>query len=109
MLVTLEQIQMGLIKYIESGIANKATGFTKFIIYFSIPSLPSKVSQMLSNLYNSQMYTDLFDETGKVKLDEAYARAKSAIQKSGKILISSINYFIDEADIDSLYEIIKRT
>lgn len=108
MTVTLEQIQSGVLKYIEGEIAPKATGFTKFLIYFAIPSLPNKIQAILSNAMESGMFTDLFDESGKIKLDEAYARTKDALLKSGKIYVSQINYFIDEQDLMRVYDIIKK-
>lgn len=107
--VNLEQIHAGLIKYIDTEVAPKATGFTKFMVYFFTPSLSNIINSRLEALKASGMVDDLFTENGLIKLDEAYHRAKQAIEKSGKVLIPQVNYFIDSSDVDRLYQLIKGT
>lgn len=107
MTVTLEQIQAGIVKYIDVEIAPKANGLTKFAVYFFVPSLPKMINNKFNEYKSNPLFTDLFDENGNVELDEIYARAKEAMKHSGKVLIPQINYFIDEHDIDILYNLIK--
>lgn len=105
--VTIEQVQAGIIKYIDTDIAPRAQGFTKFMIYFAAPSIPKMVSQKLTELRATGMIEDLFDESGNINLEEAYKRASEAMKKSGKVLIKQLNYFADNEDLDRLYAHIK--
>lgn len=108
-MVTLQQIQAGVVKFIDSYIAPKATGFTKFMIYFVTPSLYNMIEQKYKEVQASNLMPELFNESGNLNLDETFNRAKTAIQKSGKILIPGLNYFADEEDLTILYELIKKS
>jgi hypothetical protein len=107
MTVTLEQIQSALAQYIDIELAPKAQGFTKFMLYFTVPSIPNIVAKYYNAMHNSALWSDCFDDAGNVKLEVIYDRAKQAIAKSGKIFIKPINYFVDETDIEKLYSILK--
>lgn len=109
MTVTIEQVQAGIIKYIDTQLAPKADGALKFMLYFFTPSIPKLLSEKLSEFKNSPLSVDLFDNDGNIVLDEVYKRAKEAIRKSGKLYISKINYFADEQDLELLYNMIKST
>lgn len=108
-IVTTEQVQAGFIKYIDTEIAAKATGLTKFMVYFVAPSVPNTVMAIISEYKANPMFADMFDENGNIKLDTVYKRAKNAISKSGKILIPKINYFVDETDVEALCNLIKNS
>lgn len=107
MTVTIEQIQAGVIKYIDTYLAPKATGMQKFTLYFLAPSIPAMISNKIQEFKNTGMVSDLFDESGNIKLDETYGRAKSAMNKSGKLYIDKLNYFADEQDLQMIYNLIK--
>lgn len=107
MTVTIEQFQAGIIKYIDSYLGPKATGMQKFALYFLAPSIPNLVMTKVQELKNSGMVSDLFDESGNIKIDETYKRANEAIKKSGKVYIERLNYFADEQDLQTLYNLIK--
>jgi peroxiredoxin len=47
MLVNTDQIRIGVKKFIEHELAHKATGITKFMIYFVMPSIDKKVCSYL--------------------------------------------------------------
>ena len=49
----------------------------------------------------------MFDNDGKLKIDEVYNNSKQAIQKSGQFEFMGIIF--DETDIDKLYTHIKNT
>ena len=100
-MVTVEQIQMGLNRYVEEEIAKKATGFNKFAVYFALPSINKKIPQLINN------FKDFFDENGNINLDEIYNNAKSAISRSGQFSLYGIIF--NETDIDKLYSYIKNT
>lgn len=107
MTVTTEQIQAGIIKYIDTEIASKANGLTKFMVYFAAPSVPAMVVEKVNEYKSNPIFANIFDENGNIKLDTVYKQAKGAIAKSGKVLIPKLNYFVDDADIEVLYNLIK--
>lgn len=107
MIVTIEQLQAAIIKFVDLEIAPKANSITKFMVYFYVPSLPKLIASKLDEIKSSGIMSDLFTDEGNIKLDEAYQRAKSAMEKSGSVLIPKINYFVDNSDVDKLYQIIK--
>lgn len=109
MIVTIEQIQAGIIKYIDTQLAPRAEGIMKFMLYFFTPSVPKLVVQKVNEFKSSGLAPELFDNEGNVLLDEVYKRAKEAIRKSGKLFIPKLNYFADEQDLDMLYNVIKTT
>lgn len=107
MSITVEQLYVAILKYIDTEIAQKANTLTKAIIYFVSPSIPKYIVKKVDDIKDSGLVSDIFDEHGNILLDEAYTRAKDAVNKSGKILIPKINYFVDASDIDILYRLIK--
>lgn len=107
--VTIEQVQAGLIKYIDSELAPKASGMTKFVIYFLAPSIPKRLQEKIAEVKQNTMFSDFFDEDGNIKLDDVYNRAKEAMKHSGKIFIKELNYFADMQDIEALYQSIKNS
>jgi hypothetical protein len=105
MLVNLEQIQKGVMNYIEQEITPKATGFKKFGIYFMLPTIQKTVSDYVVKM--KTFIPELYDENGNVKLDEFYSHAKGAIQRSGQFEFLGIIF--NESDIDKLYSYIRNT
>lgn len=105
MMVNIQQIQIGVTKYIENELASKATGFTKFALYFMLPTISSKVVNLINQYKNNDLVKEFFDENGNVNLDELYNNAKSAIAKSGQFMFYGIIF--NETDIDKLYESIR--
>ena len=107
MTVSVQQIQTGLINYIEQEIAQKAVGLKKFMVYMLIPQLSNKVPSLLQQYHQNPIFIDFFDESGNVHLDSLYQTAKTAIAKSGQIEYAGIIF--NETDIDKLYSYIKNT
>ena len=105
MIVSLEQVQTGVLGFVEKEIATKATGFKKFGIYFVMPTIKKSVSDYLIKIQS--FMPDLFDENGNIDLDKFYNLAKDAIRKSGQFEFMSIIF--NEMDIDRLYNYIKST
>ena len=104
-MVNLEQIQMGILGFVEKEIASKATGFKKFGIYFMMPTIKKSVVDYLVKM--KSFMPDLFDENSNVDLDQFYNLAKDAIKKSGQFEFMGIIF--NETDIDKLYSYIKST
>lgn len=109
MIVTIEQIYAGLIKYIDNDLGAKATGWTKFAVYFLAGSLQGKLPTLIANFRSNPMFSDLFDDNGNVKIDVVHERALDAIRHSGKLYINGLNYFADEKDIEALYSYIRNS
>lgn len=105
MMVTLEQVQMGVVEFIEKEIGTKATGFKKFGVYFLLPTVKKSVVDYMNKI--KAFMPNLFDENGNVNLDEFYNTAKDAIKKSGQFEFMGIIF--NETDIDKLYSYIKHT
>ena len=107
MFASVNQIQIGIVNFIEQEVATKAVGFQKFAIYFVLPKVKDIVANYVNNLRTSDFLKDLFNESGNVDLDTLYNMCKSAIQKSGSFEIFGI--ILNETDIDKIYSYIRRT
>ena len=106
-MVTLQQVEQGLINYIENEIGQKAVGVNKFATYFLLPQIPKKVEGLFSKYKSNEMFIDYLDENSNIDLDKLYNHSKSAIRKSGQIQLYGIIF--SESDIDKLYNYIKNT
>lgn len=107
MFVNTEQIQLGVVNFIENEIAKKATGANKFFVYFAMPVVAKKIPSYVENFSTNQFTADMFDENKNVDLDKVYSMAKEAIKKSGQFVLYGIIF--NENDIDKLYAYIKQT
>lgn len=105
MIVTAQQIQRGVSKYIETELARKATGITKFGIYFMMPRISQNTIDYINKFQDNPLFKGMFDESGNIELDEVYNCAKQAIQKSGQV--EAYGFIFKEDDIDKLYNYIK--
>lgn len=105
MVVNIEQVQRGVVSYVEKEIGQKATGIKKFGVYFIMPSINRYVAEYINKFKG--IVPDMFDNDGKLKIDEVYNNSKQAIQKSGQFEFMGIIF--DETDIDKLYTHIKNT
>lgn len=103
MIVTLEQFNNGVAKYIEKEIAYKTTGLTKFIVYFAIPSIPNKISEIREKY--SAFFNPYFDENGNIYIEELYKAMKVAMQKT--LQFEWNGFVFKENDIDMIYNIIR--
>lgn len=104
-MVTIQQVERGIINYAEQEIAVKATGFNKFAIYFIIPSINKKVESFVSKAYENEFTKQYFDNDGNIDLDKIYSNAKQAIARSGKFEFMGIIF--NETDVDKLYKYIE--
>ena len=106
MFVNTEQIQVGIMNFIENEIAQKAVGANKFMVYFAMPVVAKKVQNYIETFSQSDLTKDMFDENKNVDIDTVYNMAKTAVKKSGKFVLYNIVF--DEVDIDKLYTYIKK-
>ena len=107
MIVNVQQIQNGVMKYVENEIANKAVGFNKFAVYFILPKISNQTVELINQYKDNIMTKDYFDENGNVKIDELYNAAKTAISRSGQFTFYGIIF--NEPDVDKLYSYIRNT
>lgn len=103
MMVSVEQVQIGVVNFVEKEIASKATGFKKFGVYFLMPIIKGKVADYLTQIKG--FMPDLFDANGNIELDKFYNISKDAIKKSGQFEFMGIIF--NETDIDKLYSYIR--
>ena len=105
MTANIEQIQNGVINFIEKEIASKAVGLKKFGVYFFMPIIKTKVAGYLLNA--KELMPELFDENNNVNVDKVYNMAKEAIKKSGQF--EYLGIIFNETDVDKLYSYIRQT
>ena len=105
--VSVDQIKVGIKKFIEMELASKANGVTKFLIYFVLPSIDKETQNMINIARENTLFSSLFDENGQILLDDVYMRASEAINKTGKIVIDKFGISLDRTDIEKLYQYIR--
>jgi hypothetical protein len=103
MTVTVDQLKSGIKKFVENEIAYKATGLTKFLTFFMLPSIDKEVSSMVSKIKEISIFDEFFTPEGNILLDEVYSRAIQAVDKSGKIVIEKFQLALDRSDLEKIY------
>lgn len=106
MMVTLDQLQDGVVAYYEHEIAQKASGLGQFGAYFFMPSLSNLVKSKVSGMKGSPLVEGLMTPDGLIDLEAARDRAADAMQHCGSIDI--MGFRLDRSDVDSLYDYIRR-
>lgn len=103
MTVTVDQLKSGIKKFVENEIAFKATGLTKFLTFFMLPSLDREVASMVSKVKDLSIFDEFFTPEGNIFIDEVYSRAVQAVEKSGKIVIDKLQLALDRSDLEKIY------
>lgn len=101
MVVTIEQIQKGVDRFMDEELGKKAVGFDKFSIYFISSILINKIPKIIHKFKDNDLAEDFFDDDGNVNIDLLYNKAKFAISKSGQFSFKDIIF--NETDVDKLY------
>lgn len=110
MVVNTDQIRIGVKKYIEHELAQKATGVTKFMIYFMMPSLDKTVIEYIGKMQDNDMFEEMFDDNKNMYLDKVYDRAVFAVEKVGnKVLIEKYGISLDRNDIEKIYSYVRES
>ena len=110
MLVNTDQIRIGVKKFIEHELAHKATGITKFMIYFVMPSLDKSVQEYVVKMQENEMFCEMFDENKNMYLDKVYDRAVFAVEKVGnKVFLEKYGISLDRNDIEKMYSYIRES
>ena len=110
MLVNNDQVRIGVKKYIENELAQKASGLTKFMIYFMMPSMDKKVTEYICKMHENEMFEDMFDDNKNIYLDKVYDRAVFAAEKTGnKILLEKYGISLDRSDLEKIYSYVRES
>ena len=109
MVVTTDQVRVGIKKYIENEIAYKANGLTKFMVYFALPSIDNTVNDYIIKAKDNSLFNDMFDESGNILLDKVYDRASFAADKSGKVVLDKFGIALDRSDVEKMYSYIRES
>lgn len=103
MTVTVEQLKSGIRKFVENEIAYKATGLTKFLTFFMLPSLDKEINSMVLKIKEVSVFDEFFTPEGNILLDEVYSRAMQAVDKSGNIVIDKFQLSLNKGDLEKIY------
>ena len=110
MLVNTDQVRIGVKKFIENELAHKATGVTKFMIYFMMPGMDKKVLEYVVKMQDNDMFEDMFDDNKNLYLDKIYDRALFAVDKLGnKVLLEKYGIALDRSDLEKIYSYIRES
>ena len=110
MVVNTDQIRIGVKKFIENELAHKATGVTKFMIYFMMPGMDKKVLDYIVKMQDNDMFEEMFDENKNLYLDKVYDRALFAVDKVGnKVLLEKYGIALDRSDLEKIYSYIRES
>jgi hypothetical protein len=110
MVVNTDQIRIGVKKYIEHELAQKASGITKFMIYFMMPSMDKTVNEYIVKMQDNEMFAEMFDENKNMYLDRVYERAVFAVEKVGnKLFIDKYGIALDRSDIEKIYSYVRES
>lgn len=110
MLVNTDQVRIGVKKFIENELAHKATGVTKFMIYFMMPAMDKKVLDYIVKMQDNDMFEEMFDENKNLYLDKVYDRALFAVDKVGnKVLLEKYGIALDRSDLEKIYSYIRES
>jgi hypothetical protein len=104
----LENVETGLMKYIQEEIAGKAPTHIKFLIYTGTFLGTSKMQTIFDTLKENIIVKSLgvIDEDDDIDLENLYCAAKKAMEKVGTVEYMGIRF--NCTDVDSLYNYIKR-
>ncbi len=101
--VSLNQMQLGIVDYIEKEIASKAVGLQRFMYYGISFVVANNAEKLFALAVNNPMVKQLgfMDEDNNIDLDKLYAMAKYAMQKSGKVSVGGV--ILGEDDVEKIY------
>lgn len=102
----IEDIELGIMNYINQEIAPKATGLMKFGIYTGAFLFANKGEKLLNSHLATLQKMDLIDNEMNIDIDSLYKASKMGMAQSGnKLEIKGMIF--NESDLDKIYEYIK--
>ena len=106
--MTFNQVEVGIINYINNEIAIKAQGPMKFIIYTGMALGTPKLEEMFIQYKGHPIIKALgiIGEDDEIDIDKLYTAMKKAISKVDTFEYMGIRF--NERDVDSLYNYIRK-
>lgn len=106
--MNLNQVENGIITYLQNEIAAKAPGPMKFIIYTGSYLGANSIHTILEQYLEHPMAKTLkiVSDDGDIDVDNLYTAMKQAINKIGSFEYLGIKF--NEIDVDNLYSYIRR-
>lgn len=101
----------GIVKYVDTEIIDKITGWKKWVVGSGIGLALSNVTEVFNQLKNNEFVKMLgvIDKEDKVDVDKIYKEMKKQAKKSAVTfdmpMIGPIT--LNEQDVDKMYELIK--
>ena len=107
--MTFDRVETGMIKYIQEEIASKAPTYMKFLIYTGTFLGTAKFEHVFEKVKDNTIIQSLgvIDENNDIDIESLYDAARKAMSKVGSVEYMGIKF--NEADVDSLYNYIKRS
>ena len=106
MIVTVQQVQTGISRYIKEELARKKTGPAKFAINFLDELVSPAITSRILSLQSVPLLSDvLFDENGNIHLSALADAARSAFEKTGG-KVQALGFVFDQSDVDTLIKYI---
>lgn len=101
----LQEIEIGILDYVNNEIAPKANGLTKFLIYSGTALGTVKLENLIGKYKPLMLQLGIMNTDGDIDIEALYQAAKTGIQNSGSF--TAMGIIFDESDIDNLYKYIK--
>lgn len=100
-----DDLEIGVLKYIDNELGSKATGATKFLIYTGSFLASGYIKNLVNKHYKLLTELTIINENNEIDVDKLYEAFKNGIQKCGKFHYMGIIF--DETDVDKLFNYIK--
>lgn len=106
MTASIQQVEIGINRYVNEELARKKTGTSKFTIHFVAGLVAPHLTKTLISLQQVPLIGEsLFDENGNVNLTALSDAARGALEKSNNRL-TAFGFVFDQTDIDKLIDYI---
>lgn len=111
-MVSLAQVQNGLVKYIDTEITPKIEGWQRWVFGAAISISLSKISNIFNALKENPFVKmlEVIDENDNIDIDVIYQEFRKQAQKSAitfNVPIVNLPLTLNSADIDKMYQLIK--
>lgn len=111
-MVTLAQVQNGIVKYLDTEITPKIPGWQKWVFGAAVGISISKISNIFTALKEHPFVKmlDVIDENDNIDIDSIYQEFRRQSQKGAitfDVPIIGMPITLNTTDVDKLYQMIK--
>jgi hypothetical protein len=111
-MVTLTQVQNGLVKYIDSEITPKIEGWQKWVFGATMGVSLSKITTIFNSLKNNTFIKmlEVVDDNDNIDIDTIYQEFRKQAQKGAitfNVPIINLPLTLNVTDVDKIYQCIK--